>query len=107
MKKSWLVLALVVIFTLAACGRATTTPIFSPAVNLTSSPTAQINSAAPVVITSSPVPTNATPDNSATPAPLAGSSVDPLDSQLSNLNQIINDTSDSLSGAPAGPAGGE
>jgi len=108
MKKSWLVLLLVTVLALAACGHISNSNTSTPSANPTLSPTNGVASTVGAADTGNlSAPTGPTPASPVTPTPLASATVDPLDGQLSNLNQIINDTSGSLSGAAAGQAGGE
>jgi hypothetical protein len=103
-------MALLVGIAVMACGKPNDAAGGQPA---GSTPTAQQNPADHAAATLAPTPMDAATDSSApsdaptnSPAPAAGAgAVDPLDAQLSNLDNLLNGINGSLSGSDT--SGGE
>jgi hypothetical protein len=75
---------------------------------LQSSPATATSTPVSIVTASAPIDA-ASPSESTDPSPTAAAAVtpDPLDSELSNLNNLINGVNSSVSGSDAGTSGGE
>ena len=97
------VIALLLGIAVVACGRPNGATNNQPT---SSTPAAQQSQADPAAATLAPTPTYAPTDSTAAAAsPAAAATADPLDSQLSNLDSLVNDVNGSLSGSDA--SGGE
>jgi hypothetical protein len=67
----------------------------------------QQNQTAPAAVSTQADMAGASAGSSASASVAPGSSAAPIDGDLSNLDQLINNLNGSLSGADAGPSGGE